>query len=84
QGTGWTGVVNGRALGHKRLYCAQCASNTDIGKLLVPFSATPNPHTRLHSILQPKRISANPGKYGWPNSAKSLIGNIRESQSGNG
>lgn len=30
--------LNGRTLGHKRLYCAQCASNADIGKLLVPSS----------------------------------------------
>lgn len=29
------GGLNGRTLGHKRLYCAQYASNADIGKLLV-------------------------------------------------
>ena len=43
------GGLNGRTLGHKRFYCAQCASNTDIGKLLVPFTEFSHPqHEQYH------------------------------------
>ena len=45
---------DGRTLGHKRLYCAQCASNADIGKLLAPFLGfAPNPPTDHHSSRKP-------------------------------
>lgn len=39
---------------------------------------------RPHSSRKPKRISGNPEKYRCPNTARSLIGNIRESLSANG
>ncbi|KAK9310122.1 hypothetical protein QLX08_000413 [Tetragonisca angustula] len=49
---------DGRTLGHKRLYCAQCASNADIGKLLAPFLGfAPNPPTDHHSSRKPKPYS---------------------------
>ena len=51
----------GRTLGHKRLYCAQCASNADIGKLLVPSpllaSAHPQDRRARLSVTLPDVLS---------------------------
>lgn len=79
QGVGQTRGLDGRALGHKRLYCAQCASNTDIGKLLALSSVSGRKVAASQNVssLIPKSIVGS-------NSAESLIGNIRKSRSGNG
>ncbi|KAK1117820.1 hypothetical protein K0M31_015756 [Melipona bicolor] len=71
---------DGRTLGHKRLYCAQCASNADIGKLLAPSSDSHriHPPTTVVAASQNRtRISGNPEKYRCP---KTLIGNVKESR----
>lgn len=73
---------DGRTLGHKRLYCAQYASNADIGKLLAPSSDSHriHPPTTIVAASQNRTcIYGNPEKYRCP---ETLIGNVKESQTG--
>lgn len=54
--------LNGRTLGHKRLYCAQCASNADIGKLLVRSSDVKSPLGISKAAANRSVSSVNPGE----------------------
>lgn len=64
------GGSDGRTLGHKRLYCAQCASNADIGKLLAPSLVYRTAYTIPASGQN--RIFGNPEKYRWPETARKV------------